>query len=412
MSEELQIIEADDQQSASRSAYIAPVISLEQAIINHGMLKKYVSKLLVEGHDFGAVPGTSGKVVLLKPGAEKLTTIFGLTKRFALVASTQDWEGSQHNGEPFFYYLYRCGLWKGDLLIAESDGSCNSFESKYRYRKAERICPDCGQAAIIKGKPEYGGGWLCYKNKGGCGLKFHENDASITKQQVGRVVNPEIADLVNTIQKMAQKRALVGTTLLAVNASEFFTQDIEDFEHTGTDFPPQPTRATAGKASASSPREAAPPAEDYPNADDLPNTTPRQTAVALLKKHMEDCGINQTTSKNMAQPFFFSLVGCESKDSTTEQIEAANEALAKALNWPLFMNWCKQEWTGSLSRKAEVLGLIVAVYAQEGAEQVKACCGIAPDTLKPAQQLKLIENLASFLAPDTKGDEDKIENEA
>jgi hypothetical protein len=31
--------------------------------------------------------------------------------------------------------------------------------------------------------------------------------------------------VVNTIQKMAQKRALVAATLLAVNASEFFTQD-------------------------------------------------------------------------------------------------------------------------------------------------------------------------------------------
>jgi hypothetical protein len=33
---------------------------------------------------------------------------------------------------------------------------------------------------------------------------------------------------VNTVKKMAQKRALVCATLLAVNASEFFTQDLED----------------------------------------------------------------------------------------------------------------------------------------------------------------------------------------
>lgn len=30
---------------------------------------------------------------------------------------------------------------------------------------------------------------------------------------------------------MAQKRALIAATLLAVNASEFFTQDMEDFAH-------------------------------------------------------------------------------------------------------------------------------------------------------------------------------------
>jgi hypothetical protein len=34
------------------------------------------------------------------------------------------------------------------------------------------VCPKCGAAAIIKGKAEYGGGWVCFKKKGGCGAKF------------------------------------------------------------------------------------------------------------------------------------------------------------------------------------------------------------------------------------------------
>jgi hypothetical protein len=33
-------------------------------------------------------------------------------------------------------------------------------------------CPKCGKDAIIKGKEEYGGGYLCFKKKGGCGAKF------------------------------------------------------------------------------------------------------------------------------------------------------------------------------------------------------------------------------------------------
>src|SRR5207237_247907 len=131
-------------------------------------------------------------------------------------------------GEPFFYYLYRCALYRGDLLIAEGDGSCNSRESKYRYRQGERKCPSCGQATIIKGREEYGGGWVCFVKKGGCGAKFPTGDQAIEGRQVGRVINPAIADQVNTIQKMAAKRALIAATLLAVNASEFFTQDLED----------------------------------------------------------------------------------------------------------------------------------------------------------------------------------------
>jgi len=45
--------------------------------------------------------------------------------------------------------------------------------------------------------------------------------------------NPDVADVVNTIQKMAQKRALVAATLIATSASEFFTQDVEDADPLG-----------------------------------------------------------------------------------------------------------------------------------------------------------------------------------
>jgi hypothetical protein len=48
-----------------------------------------------------------------------------------------------------------------------------------------------------------------------------------------RVPNPDGADVVNTIQKMAQKRALVAATLIATSASEFFTQDVEDADPVG-----------------------------------------------------------------------------------------------------------------------------------------------------------------------------------
>jgi hypothetical protein len=127
-----------------------------------------------------------------------------------------------------FYFEYKCKLWKNGVLIAEGDGSCNSWEKKYRYREAKRLCPDCGQPTIIKGRREFGGGWLCFKKQGGCGAKFFDGDTAIESQEVGQVSNPDMPDLVNTIKKMSQKRALVAAALLAVNASEFFTQDLED----------------------------------------------------------------------------------------------------------------------------------------------------------------------------------------
>jgi hypothetical protein len=213
-------------QIRDNSAAMMPAMSIEDAVDRHQMVVQFVGAMLKSDIDFGVIPGTN-KPTLLKPGAEKLLTFFGLTKRFTLLEKVEDWMGADHGGA-FFYYMYRCALYNGDRLIAESDGSCNSHESKYRWRKAERECPTCGKAAIIKGRDEYGGGWICFRKKDGCGAKFQDGDAAIEGQQVGRVANPDIADLVNTIQKMAQKRALIAATLLAVNASEFFTQDIED----------------------------------------------------------------------------------------------------------------------------------------------------------------------------------------
>ncbi|HEV2761872.1 MAG TPA: hypothetical protein VGV38_02665 [Pyrinomonadaceae bacterium] len=204
-----------------------PAMSIELAVERYNAVTEFISRVLRRDVDYGVIPGTD-KLTLLKPGAEKLTTFFGLSTRFQLLERIEDWTGAAYGGEPFFYYLYRCRLYRGDLLIAEADGSCNSREQKYRWREAQRTCPECGQAAIIKGREEYGGGYVCFRKKGGCGAKFLVGDATIESQQTGRVPNADIADQVNTLQKMGQKRALVGATLLAVNASEFFTQDVED----------------------------------------------------------------------------------------------------------------------------------------------------------------------------------------
>lgn len=216
-----------------------PVMNITDAIERRNQVVSFVKQIMVEETDYGTIPGTN-KPTLLKPGAEKLATFFGLSKRFDIIERTEDWTGNQHNGEPFFYYLYRCSLYRGDLLIAEADGSCSSFESKYRYRRAERVCPNCGQATIIKGKDQYGGGWVCWKKKDGCGATFAEDDEVITGQEVGRVVNPDVPDQANTILKMAQKRALIAAVLLGVNASEFFTQDLEDYPIDIIDVEPQP----------------------------------------------------------------------------------------------------------------------------------------------------------------------------
>jgi hypothetical protein len=209
------------------AADFMPVLTVEQAIERKGQINKFIAGVLREGEDYGKLQGYN-KPELLKPGAEKLCSIFGMSPRFIVEVETEDWSGTQHGGEPFFYYRYKCQLFRGERLMGESVGSCNTFEKKYRWRASERKCPECEAAAIIAGKVEFGGGWVCFKKKSGCGAKFAENDARITSQQVGRIPNPDVADQVNTVQKMAQKRALVAAVLIVTNCSDAFTQDLSD----------------------------------------------------------------------------------------------------------------------------------------------------------------------------------------
>ncbi len=210
-------------------SYIAPVVNVNSALERYQAMKDFIEGILKKDTDFGIIPGTGTKPVLLKPGAEKLGAFFGLRPRFILSEKVDDWTGKDHNNEMFFYRDYKCQLYRGDELIGEGCGSCNSWETKYRYRKSARVCPECGKETIIKGREEYGGGWICFAKKGGCGTKFKDGDQSIEAQETGTSVNKDVADQVNTIDKMAQKRAFIAAILIATNASDYFTQDLEDF---------------------------------------------------------------------------------------------------------------------------------------------------------------------------------------
>lgn len=219
-----------------------PALTIEQALQRRQQQSEFIQKLLRKGTDYGEIPGTGRKAAtdvqpgairndnstLLKPGAEKLLMFFGLRPRFEAIQTIEDWTGKNYDGEPFFYYHQKCILYRDGEIMAEGDGSCNSRESKYRYRKGERLCPKCQQPNIRKSKD---GGWYCWAKTGGCGATFRDGDQAIEGQQTARVLNADIADQANTILKMAQKRALVAATLIGVNASEYFTQDVEDLPH-------------------------------------------------------------------------------------------------------------------------------------------------------------------------------------
>lgn len=194
-------------------------------------MQSVVRDVMVEGEHYGMIPGTQ-KLTLLKPGAELLNNMYGLyLDSVEILEKTEQWDVPIADSSfPLFRYITRCTLKDRDgVTISTGVGECNSYESKYRWRNANRKCPRCGREAIIKGREEFGGGWVCFRNKGGCGAKFKDGDETIESQTTGRVPNEAIYDQVNTIIKMAKKRSYIDATLSATRTSGIFTQDIEDF---------------------------------------------------------------------------------------------------------------------------------------------------------------------------------------
>lgn len=209
-------------------AEIAGEYSVEQVLSQAKKIQDVMRLVMKPGEHYGTIPGTD-KPTLLKPGAEVLLFTFRLDPQYEAV---ERYDGNHLTIQS------RCVIYHiaTGLRLGSGMGSCSTKESKYAYRLAARVCPQCHKEAIIKGKAVFGGGWLCFKKKEGCGAKFKETDPLIIHQPTGRVPNEDVADVYNTVLKMANKRALVAAVLNVTAASETFTQDLEDAQET----PPGP----------------------------------------------------------------------------------------------------------------------------------------------------------------------------
>jgi hypothetical protein len=62
------------------------------------------------------------------------------------------------------------------FLISQGDDPEADTATDSRAEATGNACPKCGKVKpVIKGKAEYGGGWVCFKKKGGCGATWHDS---------------------------------------------------------------------------------------------------------------------------------------------------------------------------------------------------------------------------------------------
>ena len=274
---------------------LMPAFTPEQAASRVEQFKAFVRSQLKEGVDFTPAKGAQ-LPALKKAGAEKLGTFFGHKPEFREDEKIQDWTGEFHGGQPLFAYTYTCTLKRDNVYLGQASGHCNTWESRYRWRwlTLDQIPPNVSVENLFRrdstqeeflfaiqkktttgqyGKPmEY---WMAFENaiKNKTAEYFDKSlpdGRSFPACRIPgvqyRVPNPDPYDGVNTAIKIGQKRAYVAAELIVCNASDFFTQDLdEDHEAAAPAAPPPPQREASQREPAHNP---APPAAP-PNAHEL-----------------------------------------------------------------------------------------------------------------------------------------------
>src|SRR5690606_19604899 len=112
-----------------------------------GILVEYVKSQMIPEHHYYSF-NAGAKPVLTQDGAYLINGLFKAIP--GPVKTTIERSDDGH----FTVYAEAVLFNQNGAQIATGDGMCSTRESKYAYRKGERVCPGCGEAAIIKGKKE------------------------------------------------------------------------------------------------------------------------------------------------------------------------------------------------------------------------------------------------------------------
>lgn len=207
MSTEMQVSNQQLQATPMTPKDVLAQVKLVQDVLN---------SVMTEGEHYGKIPGTN-KPTLLKSGAEKLCMTFRMSPSFDIRKTELP------NAHREYEVLCRLASIGSGIALGEGVGCCSTMESKYRYRNVAdfELTGDPIPKDAKERKTEY--------RKQGFGMKKVDGVWEWVKyKDTEKSENPDIADVYNTVLKMAKKRALVDAVLTATAASDLFTQDIED----------------------------------------------------------------------------------------------------------------------------------------------------------------------------------------
>lgn len=194
------------------------MMGLDELKRRANMVSDIKKQIMRKDTHFGVVPGCGNKPTLLKNGAELLCMAFKLAPDAKVEIADLG------NGHREYTVTTTLTSIVTGVPVATGLGSCSTMESKYRYRGTELV--NTGKSVpsaywADKDPSKLGGrGFVAKKDENGKWMIFQKGDK--------KMENPDVADVYNTVLKMASKRSLVDATLKATGGSCEFTQDIED----------------------------------------------------------------------------------------------------------------------------------------------------------------------------------------
>src|SRR5574342_426711 len=264
-------------------------LQVQDVIVQVQKILQIKQAVMKPNEHYGTIPGTQ-KPTLLKAGAEKLALTFRFAPKFNVTVTPLQGDHREYSCACTLTHIH------SGNLIAEGVGSCNSMETKYRYRKAdpEPVKPvpkaywqeknEAKKSNIIGGR--------------GFGVKKIENAWMIVRYSDQKVEHGNPADFYNTCLKMAKKRAFVDAVITATGGSDIFTQDVEDFEELEL---PQSTPSATPPQSGKTPRAPVEVQAHEAPADSEPPEWPEEPSEAETI-HPATTTANNTKSSNSPAP--------------------------------------------------------------------------------------------------------------
>lgn len=183
----IQVIPEEQHLSVAKvKEHIDFVKTIMRDVLKEGKVEN--GKIVKDGH-YGKLPGCGDKDVLLKAGAEKLCLAFNLVPRYQINIMPIPQDEITPPGHRD--YDVTCELFNrhNGNFVGQGMACCTTMEGKYRFRSK-------------------------YKDR----------------KYIGKEENPCIADIYNTVKKMACKRAIVHAVIQALAVGDIFMQDVEDMD--------------------------------------------------------------------------------------------------------------------------------------------------------------------------------------